>query len=76
MCQRYNDNTKKPKLQDTQLGILIIHTFCQKNQQRVSSPGESPAGVLNLSMEVVHLTLTSCISSIQVKPGAYCITGQ
>lgn len=29
----YNDNTKMPKLQDTQLGISKIHVFCQKTQQ-------------------------------------------
>ena len=33
MSQRY-DNIKRPKLQDTQLGILKIYAFCQKVQQR------------------------------------------
>ena len=45
MSQRYNDNIKRPKLQDTQLGILKIYVFCQKIQQRVSGPGESAGGV-------------------------------
>ena len=45
MSQTYYDNIKKPKLQDTQLGILKIYAFCQKIQQRTSCPGESPAGV-------------------------------
>ena len=31
MSQTYYDNIKKPKLQDTQLGILKIYAFCQKN---------------------------------------------
>ena len=35
MSQTYYDNIKKPKLQDTQLGILKIYAFCQKIQQRV-----------------------------------------
>ena len=36
MSQTYNDNIEKPKPQDTQLGILKIHVFFQKLQQRVS----------------------------------------
>ena len=35
MNQRYNDNIKKPKLQDIQLGILNIYAYCQKIQQRI-----------------------------------------
>ena len=45
MSQTYNDNIKRPKLQDTQLGISKIYLFCQKIQQRSSGPGESAAGV-------------------------------
>ena len=30
MDETYNDNIKRPKLQDTQLGILKIYAFCQK----------------------------------------------
>ena len=45
MSQTYYDNIKKPKLQDTQLGILKIYAFCQKIQQRASCPEESIAGV-------------------------------
>ena len=43
--QRYNDNIKRPKQQDTLLGILKIYSFCQKIQQRASGPGEN-AGVM------------------------------
>ena len=46
MSQQYNDNIKRPKLQDTQLGILKIYTFCRKIQQRASGLGESTAGVM------------------------------
>ena len=45
MSQRYNDNIKRPKPHDTQLGILEIYTFCPKIQQRASGPGESVGGV-------------------------------
>ena len=45
MSQRYNDNTKRAKPQDTQLGILKFEAFCCKIQQRVSGPGESATGV-------------------------------
>ena len=46
MSQRYNDNIKRPKPQDTQLRIFIIYTFCQKIQQMTSGPKESAGGVL------------------------------
>ena len=45
MSQTYSDNIKRPKPQDTQLGILKIYTFCRKIQQRALGPGESAAGV-------------------------------
>ena len=45
MCQRYNDNTKRPMPKENELGILKIYTFCRIIQQRVSGPGESAAGV-------------------------------
>ena len=35
-----------------QLGILKIYAFCQKNQQRASGLGESPAVVTNQSMRI------------------------
>ena len=41
MSRRYNDNKKRPKLQDTQLGTLKIYAFCRKIQQRALGPGES-----------------------------------
>ena len=40
MRQIYNDNTKKPKPKENQLGILKIYAFCQKIQQKTSDPGE------------------------------------
>ena len=46
MSQRYNDNIKRPKLQDIQLGILKIYAYFRKIQQRVSGPGASTAGVM------------------------------
>ena len=45
MSQRYNDNIKRPKLQDTQLGILKFYVFCEEIQQRAWCPGESGAEV-------------------------------
>ena len=35
MSQRYNDNTKRSKPQDAQLGMLKIYEFCKKIQQGV-----------------------------------------
>ena len=40
MRQIYNDNTKKPKPKENQLGILKIYAFCLKIQQKTSDPGE------------------------------------
>ena len=40
MTQRYNDNTKRPKPKENQLGILKIYAFCQKFQQSTSGPVE------------------------------------
>ena len=45
MSQRYNDNTKRPKPKENQLGILKIYAFYQKIQHRASGPGESTAEV-------------------------------
>ena len=52
MSQRYNDNIKRPKLQDTQLGILNIYVFCREVEQRASGPGKSAAGVIYLSIRI------------------------
>ena len=52
MSQRYNDNTKTPQPKENQLGILKIYAFCQKIQQRASSPEESTAGIRYLSMRI------------------------
>ena len=46
MSQRYSENIKRPKPQDTQLGILKIYAFCWKIQQRASGPGKSTAGIM------------------------------
>ena len=48
MSQRYNDNTKRSKLMENQLGILIIYVFCWKIQQRASGQVESAIGVTYL----------------------------
>ena len=53
MSQRYNDNTKRPKPKENQLGILRIYAFCRKIQLRASGPRESAAGVTYLSM-IIH----------------------
>ena len=45
MNQIYNDNIKRPKLHDTQLGIFKNYSFWQRNQQRDLGPAESAAGV-------------------------------
>ena len=62
MSQRYNDNTKRPKPQDTQLGISKIYAFCRKIQQRASDPRESAAGVMsvyeNTPEKLPHFYLT------------------
>ena len=46
MSQRYNDNVKRPKPYDIQLGNLKIYAFCCKIQHRVSGQGESSTGVV------------------------------
>ena len=46
MKQRNNNNTKRPKPKENQLGILNIYPFCQKIQQGASGPGVSAAGVM------------------------------
>ena len=40
MRQRYNDNTKRPKPKENQLGILKVYAFCQEIQQNTSGPRE------------------------------------
>ena len=52
MSQIYNDDTKRPKPQDTQLVILKILAFCWKIKQRASVPGESAAKVAYQSMRI------------------------
>ena len=45
MSQKCKENTKRPKPQNTQLGILKIFAFCWKIKQRTLGPGESAARV-------------------------------
>ena len=52
MSQRYNHISKRPKPQDTQLGILKIYVFCRKIQQKAPGPRESAAEVTYLSMKI------------------------
>ena len=52
MSQRYNDNTKKPKLNETQPGILKIYICCWKIQQKGLSAGESAAGITYSSIRI------------------------
>ena len=56
MSQRYNDNKKRPKPKENQLGILKVYIFCWKIQQRASSPYEKVAGVTYLSMRIHQKT--------------------
>ena len=52
MSQRYNDNKKRPKPIENQLGILIVYIFSWKIQQRASIPLENVSGVTYLSMRI------------------------
>ena len=54
MNQRYNDNIKRAKPQDTQLGILKIYAFCQKILQRALDTVESAAGVMQYLSLRIH----------------------
>ena len=56
MSQRYNDNTKRLKLKENQLGILTTYAFCWKIQQSASGPGGSADGVMYLSV-IIHLKI-------------------
>ena len=44
MSQKYNDNTKRAKPKENQLGILKFYAFCQKIWQKALGPGEHAAG--------------------------------
>ena len=52
MSQICNDNTKRPKPQDIQLGILKIYAFSREFKHRASGPGEGTAGVRYFSMRI------------------------
>ena len=52
MSQGYNDDTKRPKPQDTQLGILKVVAFYWGIKQRALGPGESAAKVAYQSMRI------------------------
>ena len=64
MRQRYNDNTKRPKPKENQLGILKIYAFCQKIQQKTSGPGERCWCYIsiyeNAPKKLLHLTPKNC----------------
>ena len=64
MRQRYNDNRKKPKTKQNQLGILKFYVFCQKIQQRALGPGESAAcwGCVSMRMHPKNC----CIFTLKV----------
>ena len=49
MSQKCKENTKRPKPQDTQLGILKIFAFCWKIKRRALGPGENVARVTCVS---------------------------
>ena len=40
LSQRYNDNIKRPKSKENQLGILKIYAFSRQIEQRASGPEE------------------------------------
>ena len=48
----YNENTKRPTLEDIQLGISKIYAFCWKIQQGISGLGDSTAGFTYLSLRI------------------------
>ena len=48
----HHDIIKRPKLKEDQLGILKIHAFCWKIQQRALGPEQSTAGVMYLSLRI------------------------
>ena len=56
MSQIYNDNTKRPKPKENQLGILGISsrefTHYVGNSAQVLSPGEGTAGSAYLSLRI------------------------
>ena len=52
MSQICNDNTKRPKPQDIQLGILKIYASCREFKHKASGPGEGTAGVRYFCMRI------------------------
>ena len=62
--QRYNDNTKWPKLRENQLGILKTYALCLKIQQSASGPGGVLLELLsiyeNTLKKLPHLPPKSC----------------
>ena len=48
------DNIKRPKPQGTQLGVLKIHAFCRKIQQRPLGPVDGAAGVTQYLSLKIH----------------------
>ena len=69
MRQICNDNTKRPKPKENQLGLLKIYAFCQKIQQKTLGPGErcwcyisfyenAPKKLLHLPLKVATTLLS------------------
>ena len=48
MSQRYNDNVKRPKSKENQLGILKIYAFSRKIRLRTLGPGEHCCGYVSI----------------------------
>ena len=63
MCQAYNDNTKRPKPKENQLGILGISSrefmHSVEIQQRALGQGETTAGATYLSLRIHPKVATS-----------------
>ena len=71
MRQRYNNNAK-----ENQLGLLKVYAFCQKIQQKTSSPGECCWCYVsiyeNAPIKLLHLPPKSCHNfTQQLKEGQY-----
>ena len=69
MSQIYNDNTKRPKLKENQLGILGISTreftyFAENSAEGLGSRRECCWGYIsifeNTSKKLLHLSPKSC----------------
>ena len=62
MRQKYNDNIKRPKFKENQIGIIKMYAFCQKIEQRTSGPGESAAGDNLVNKQTIAILILTNIS--------------